>query len=462
MLKTTTGTIPNTALMALQASLGGTLQVAEDPGYDAARATFNLSFDQYPAAIVTATNARDVQAAVRFANASNLKIAVKSTGHGVIVPADNALLLVTSRMNRVRVDPVAQTAYVEAGARWLDVLGPAQAAGLAPLLGSSPFVGAVGYTLGGGMGWLARKYGMAADSVNYFEVVTPDGELRRASATENTDLYWALRGGGGGFGIITGMEIRLYPVTEFYGGNLYYPIEQAKAVFQHYREWIKNAPDELTSSIAVMNFPPLPQLPEPLRGQTFAIVRGCYSGSTAEGEALLRHWREWQAPLIDDFAARPFTDIARVSNDPVDPMPAYVTGGWMREITDEAIDTLIEYAAAKTAPAPLVFAEIRHAGGAIGRASDSAFSLRDANHVLEMVGVTPTPEARAALTSYTAAFKRELGSTLTGGLYLNFTEGEEARKGARQGFKQEAFERLQSVKRAIDPADRLSHSYDFS
>jgi FAD/FMN-containing dehydrogenase len=226
--------------------------------------------------------------AVRFANVEGLAVAVQSTGHGTVRPANDSLLILTSGMKEIRVDAAGQTAWVGAGAKWGMVLDEAQRLGLAPLLGSSPDVGVVGYMLGGGYGWLGRKYGMAADSVRLFEVITADGQLRCASAAENSDLFWRLRGGGGGLGIVTGIETQLYPVTTVYGGNLFCPIEMAREVFQRYRDWIASAPDELTSSILLMNFPPLLDVPEAFGGQSFVMVRGCYSGPVEEGEPCLR------------------------------------------------------------------------------------------------------------------------------------------------------------------------------
>ena len=211
----------------LQMSLLGQSIAPGEPRYDEMRAAWNPTVDQHPALIVVAKSAADIAEAVQFARESNLSVAVQATGHGVIRAADDSLLIVTSDMTQVRINAEARTAWISAGAKWGKVLEQAQAVGLAPLLGSSPDVGAIGYTLGGGMGWLARKYGLSIDSVNCFEVVTAEGRIVVASETQNSDLFWGLRGGGGNLGVITGMEVRLYPVTKFYGGNLYYPIEQA-------------------------------------------------------------------------------------------------------------------------------------------------------------------------------------------------------------------------------------------
>ena len=310
----------------LQAEFFGAVILPNSDRYAAARQAWNLTVDQHPALIVTATCAADVAAAVRYARNNELRVAVQATGHGVRRPADGALLILTGQMNGVEVDPVSETAWIECGAQWKVVLAAAQPFGLAPLLGSSPGVGAVGYTLGGGMGWLARKYGMAADSVRYFEVITPEGSIVRASQSENPELFWALRGGGGSFGIVVGMEIELYPVSTVYGGNLIYPVAAAGQVLRRFRTWITEMPEEMTASVVLMNFPPIPQVPEPLRGQSFVMVRGCYTGDMATGEALVNFWREWQAPLIDDFKVMPFSQVGTISNDPVGPMPGLSTG----------------------------------------------------------------------------------------------------------------------------------------
>jgi FAD/FMN-containing dehydrogenase len=463
VLETSTATVTN-ASVRLDLSMLGQAIAPGEPRYDELRAAWNLSVDQRPALIVVAHSAADIAEAVHFAESANLSVAVQATGHGVIRPADDSMLINTKQMTGVRINADVRTAWISAGAKWGKVLEQAQAVGLAPLLGSSPDVGAIGYTLGGGMGWLARKYGLSIDSVNCFEVVTANGRIVEASDTQYSDLFWGLRGGGGGLGVVTGMEVRLYPVTTFYGGNLYYPIDYAMTLFARYREWIATAPDELTSSIVIMNYPPLPFVPEPLRGKTIAQIRGAYCGPIAQGEALLKFWRDWQTPLIDDFAARPFSDIAKVSNDPVDPMPSSSSGAWLADLSDETMSKLIEYGSAANGPTPIMIMEVRHAGGAIARTNPSSnvFSHREARHSLQLVGATPTPDARAAFHQHVHQMKQALQPHLTGGVYLNFLEGEEARTQAQAGFSAEAYRRLQSVKAKYDPDNRFSHSYDLA
>ena len=451
-------------LESLRARLSGQVLTPRDADYDTARQTWNLTVNQHPALIVLAKTSKDVAETIRFPDARDLGVAVKATGHGTLRAADGSLLIVTSQMTDVIVNAAAGTAWISAGAKWGHVLEQTQALGLAPLLGSSPDVGAVGYTLGGGMGWLARKYGLSADSVNRFELITANGEMVNASATENADLFWGLRGGGGNFGVVTGMDIQLCPVTTVYGGNLFYPIHKAKDVYSHYRRWIANAPDELTSSMVLMNFPPFPSVPEFLRGQSFVIVRGCYSGPVEQGEELVKHWRTWQAPLVDDFKAMPFSQVATISNDPLDPMSSHSSGAWLKDISDETVDILIRYAVPRNGPPLLTFAEVRHTGGAISRvdSQSAAYGNRDAQHILQVVGSAPTPEVHAAVRQHISQLKRALTPHLHGGVYLNFLEGSEARKSTRAGFSQETYRRLEALKAKYDPKNRFSHSYDIS
>lgn len=446
---------------ALQSRVRGLVITPENAMYDEARQAFNRLVDQRPALILIASGTVDVAEGVRFARSQGLGVAIQSTGHGVILPADGGVMILTSQLRDILVDPGSQTAHIGAGLKWGEVLAETQKFGLAPLLGSSPGVGVVGYTLGGGLGWLGRKHGLACDSVHSFELVSAQGEVLTASATENADLFWGLRGGGGGFGIVTSMVIQLYPVETVYGGNLYYPGDMAREVMQRYREWIRTAPDALTTSVVLMNYPPFPQIPEPLRGKSFVMVRGCYAGSPDEGEALLKFWRDWKTPVIDDFGAMPFTQVAKISMDPVNPAPSKNTGAWLRALSDSAIDALIRASRPQDGPPALTVVEVRHAGGAIGRVlpGESAYSLRDSELLLFCVGSAFSPEAAARIDALTTRMKQELAPELTGGVYMNFVSGKEARDRTRDGYSHEAFQRLQALKARIDPENVFGYSY---
>jgi len=452
----------NETLAALQSSLSGELLRPGDLGYDEACLAWNRKVVQRPAMILVAKTARDIVLGVKFARQNHLGVAVQATGHGNVRPADDCLLILTRELADVEIDPIQQTARIEAGVMWGKVLQAAQEHGLAPLLGSSPTVGAVGYTLGGGLGWLARKYGLSSDNVLQFEVVTADGLLRTASAVEHSDLFWGLRGGGGSLGIITSMTIRLFPVSQVVAGNLFYPAAMAKDVFRRYRNWIANAPDDLTSSVLIMNFPPIPQLPEFLRGQSFTIVRGCYCGDLSQGEELLRYWRDWRSPLIDDFKIISFREAGTISNDPVDPLPGFNTGAWLGALSDAAIDAIVEYTVGSDGPSPLTFAEVRHAGGAIRRVAADAtvYGNRDAELILSLVGVVPDDAAQFQLVEHTDKLKEALQPDLTGGVYMNFLEGTESQQRLRDGLASGGYERLVQLKAWFDPENMFRYSFN--
>jgi FAD/FMN-containing dehydrogenase len=447
------------SLQTLRSQAKGAVIIPGDADYDQARMAWNLAVDQHPAVIVAAENSADVAAAVNFARHNGLGVTAQATGHGIARKPDGGVLILTAGMQGVEIDPEAQTAWVAAGVKWGAVLEKAQEHGLAPLLGSSPGVGAVGYTLGGGMGWLARKYGLSTDSVVYFEVVTADGRIQRVGPEENSDLFWGLRGSAGSLAVITGMRIQLYPVTTVYAGNLIYPAENAKEVYQRYREWIKNAPEELTSAISLMNMPPIPEVPEFLRGKSVVFVRGAYTGSMEAGQALIQSWLDWKAPIANMWGPLPWSQSALISNDPVDPMPGYATSTWLSDLSDEVIDVIVNRGLAANGSL-MTFMEIRHAGGAIARGGHypNAFGNRSAELILEMVGVAPTPEVHQMIKSYGQQVKQELQGHLAAGAYLNFLEGEEKWTSAKYAFSAETLRRLTTLKAKYDPENVFRYS----
>jgi hypothetical protein len=461
-------TLPSTfddAVSDLRARCAGAVLAPADDGYDTARSAFNVRFDQRPALVVAAESVDDVVAGVRFAAALGLRVAVQATGHGPARTADEGtLLIVTSRMTDVVVDPARRVARISAGARWSDVLGPAQQHGLAPLLGSTTHVGAVGYTLGGGFGWLGRHHGLCSDSVRSFDLVTADGQEVHASPTLQPELFWALKGGGAGtLGVVVGMEIDLYPVSDVYAGSLFYPAELAPEVIRRWREWVADMPEEMTSSVVMFNFPPLEMVPEPLRGRSFVIVRGCWSGDDlGRGQELVDRWRAWREPAMDMFGPMPFAAADSISMDPTDPMPAMVSTEWLETLDDEALDIVLRATYPEPgAPPTLLFAEIRHAGGAVRRkAADAANDLgRTGEFLLELVGVPPFPDAGYWLEAHLRLTRDALAPFVTGAAYLNFTEGEEKVRRGASAFSPENLRRMQKLKAWVDPDDRFAHGF---
>lgn len=444
----------------LRARITGSVVTPDDPAFEDLRLAWNLAYEHHPSLITIPESAADVAAAIGYAVERHMPITVQTTGHGVARPADGGMLLLTHRLDAVTIDRDAWTARIGGGAKWAAVLGPATDVGLAPLLGSTPDVGAAGYTLGGGMGWLARKYGLAADHVRAIDIVTTDGRIRRASPASEPELFWALRGAGAGcFGVVTAIEIDLVSVSSLYAGNLLYPASAARQIAHRYREWISGAPDELTSAITFMNFPPVEDVPEPMRGMSFAIVRGAFIGTDEEGRRLLQFWRDWRSPVIDAWERMPFTDVAAISNDPIEPLAGMATTAFLDDINDDVIEVLARAIFETDGPSPLMMAEIRHAGGAIARAPEheSAYSNRTRRHVLELVGVVPEPAAMVNLEAFAADVKSALTPHLAPGIYLNFLEGKEKRNRTRAAFPPETWDRLRAVKARYDPADVFRH-----
>ena len=449
---------------ALRSQIAGAVHVPGEPEFEELRQAWNLAYTHRPALIVVPSSADDVAVAVRHAASAGQHVAVQATGHGVARTADDVMLISTKNLDHVSVDADAWTAELGAGAKWQALIAPVSAAGLAPLLGSTPDVSAVGYTLGGGMGWLARKYGLSADHVRSIEIVTADGAKKVASPESEQDLFWALRGGGAGsFGVVTKIEIDLVPVSSLYAGNLFYPGAIAREVAARYRNWLPDVPEDLTSSIVLMNFPPIDDIPEPLRGRSFTIIRGAFDGDDADGTALLDYWRAWREPEIDMWGRIPFHDIASVSNDPVEPMPALASSAWLEDLDEATVDVLVNAMFEQDGPSPLIFTEVRHAGGAVAREPEypNAYGNRDRTLLMEIVGVVD-PEMNPELGEFVRHLHEALAPHVAPGVYLNFLEGDEKRTRTREGFSDDAWARLRKIKATVDPRNMFSHGIAIS
>jgi FAD/FMN-containing dehydrogenase len=439
----------------------GPVLVPGDQGYDAECAGFNQSVQHLPAVILGATDVADVRAAVDFAASRNLPVAVQATGHGPSVPADGALLISTRRMTGVRVDPLSWTAGVGAGVRWEQVIREAAAYGLAPLNGSSHLVGVVGYTLGGGIGPLARAYGYAADRVGQIEVVTADGQPRRATAEQHPDLFWALRGGKGNFGVVTSMEFDLVPVSRLYGGGLFFPGERAAEVLHVYREWTQSMPEAMTSSVALIRFPPVPEIPAPLRGRFAVHVRIAYLGTVEEGERLVGPLRAVAPTIVDTVADMPYTDVASIHSDPTEPLPAYERSLMLADFGPDTVDALVELAGPDSDGA-LMMVEVRHLGGALSRPPSvpNAVGNRDAGYSFFALTAAPPDQAGKAK----ADIDRLIDAMTpwgTGQSYLNFMGGLDATpERTRRAFDPESYEWLTAIKTTYDPHNlfRINHN----
>ena len=441
-------------LETLRAVVAGGVFMLGEAGYDEARRVWNLAVDERPAVVVQAESAADVGHALRFARARGMRIAAQGTGHGAgpLESLEGAMLVRTSRMRSVRIDPISRTARAEAGAVWRNVTVPAAAYGLAALEGTAPDVGVTGYVLGRGIGWLSRRYGLAANSVTAVELVTAEGRFVRADADNEPDLFWALRGGGGGVGVVTALEMRLYPVRDLYAGALLFPIQRAAQVLRAWRAWTHTVPDVVTSLGRILRLPPLLEIPEPLRGRAFAVVEAACLADADTGRELLAPLRRL-GPELDSFAIIAPPTLARLHMDPDQPVPFQGAGPFLSDFPAAAIDALVGLAG-PDADTPLASVEVGHLGGALARPArgGGAQPSIDANYLLVAVGGMPAPGLAAAVRAQVRAVRDALGPWHAGYDYYNF---EETPAPASAVLPPASHRRLQQIKAAYDPGQAI-------
>ncbi|MFJ6746730.1 FAD-binding oxidoreductase [Streptomyces sp. NPDC091266] len=385
----------NGALAALTRRVGGPVLVPGDEGYDAERSGFQVAYRHRPAVIVGARSAADVAAAVGFAGAQGLPVAVQATGHGLSAATDGGLLISTRRMAGVRVDAAAGLARAEAGAVWGQVVEAAAPHGLAPLNGSSPGVGVIAYTLGGGVGILARTFGFAADLVRSVDLVTADGRQRHVTAERDPGLFGALLGGGHGLGVVTAMEFGLVPVARLYGGQLVFGEDRIDEALAAYLRWTETVPDTLTSSLALIAYPDIPQLPESLRGRHLAQIRIAYTGGAEEGERLVAPLRAVGPRVGDDLREMPYAESPTIHQDPSDP---HAYNGDNALLSDLDADALRQVAALAGPAAPVMcVVQLNHLGGALAAPSATgSVGHRDARFALRLLSPLQGADLEAA------------------------------------------------------------------
>ncbi|MFE7238910.1 FAD-binding oxidoreductase [Streptomyces sp. NPDC057580] len=430
-----------------------------DPGYAEELAGFQTGFTLRPGLIVGATDADEVRAAVVFAAARGLPVAVQATGHGLAGAAEGGVLISTRRMDDVRIDAAAGTARIGAGVRWGQVVEAAAAHGLAPLNGSAPSVGAVSYTLGGGLGVLGRTFGYAADRVRSLDVVTADARLRHVTPEKEPELFWALLGGGHRLGVVTALEIGLVPVARVYGGSIAFDGadgEAASEVLRTYLEWTQTVPDALTSSVAALPYPDIPQLPEALRGRYVISVRVAYTGSAAEGERLVAPLRAIGPALADSLREMPYTDSHTIHSDPPFPHAYYGDSAMLSGLDAErALRAL-----ALTGPeAPMMtVVQINHLGGALAAepAVPTAVPYRDAAFLLRLL--SPLDGTGVAAVRALYAQVSSVLEPLAVGRSLNFSFGGGDRTGGLHDERTR--KRLAGLVSQYDPASLFGGVYE--
>ncbi|HEU5483284.1 MAG TPA: FAD-binding oxidoreductase [Microlunatus sp.] len=455
MIITEAGTSPR-RLTRLRGAVRGPVLLPSEPGYQPAVGGWNLNAVQRPAVVVQPVDAADVQAAVRWAGDHGLGVAVQATGHGSGRSCDGGLLLDTSRLGHFQLDPDRRRARVEAGVIWRDLVASAAPYGLAGLPGSSTTVGVVGYTLGGGFGWLGRRFGLSAHAVHAAELVTADGRLRTISRTRHPELFWAVPGGLSGLGVVTRLDIGLHPVPTVYAGNLYHRHDRLPDLLHFFADWSRTAPDELTAAVTVRRFPPTAAVPAPLRGQVLVALRGAYSGDVRRGARLIDRARSALGPAeLDTFTALPTGRLAEVSADPVAPLPARSHHELLTDLSPATIEELVALAGVDS-DWPLVMTEVRQLGGALRGDAETLSPMAHtvARFSLNAIGVTAGPEQDGIVRQHLATVARRMARHATGDSYLNFLDLDGATpERVRAAFTTADRHRLAALKNQYDPTD---------
>jgi FAD binding domain/Berberine and berberine like len=444
----------NSALSELEASFAGDLVRPDDATYDRHRAVWNGSIDRHPALIARCTRASDVSAAVTFARRIGLPLAVKGGGHSFPGQSvcDDGIVIDLGEMKGIDVDPQARTARAEAGVLLGELDRETQAHGLAVPAGIVTHTGLAGLTLGGGIGWLQRKYGLTIDQLLSVDLITAEGEPVKASETENADLFWGIRGGGGNFGVVTEFEFRLNPLgPNVVAGPVFWAIEDSPDVLRFYRDWIAGAPDDLMTIVIHRKAPPLPFVPPELHGELVVAVVCCHAGPVEAGEEAVAPLKAFGSPVLDLCEPKPFLEHQSMFD------PSFPHGRWyymracdVAELTDEVIDITVEHA--MRIRSPLTAFPIWQMGGAISRVGEdeTAFSGRGAGHTFNITAATAGRDGFDEEREWVRDFWSALEPHHTSGVYVNFlmNEGEDR---VREAYGPQKYDRLKALKRRYDP-----------
>jgi len=455
MVRTERVALDAAAVSAMQAGLRGELIGADDASYDERRAVWNGSIDRHPTLIARCTGVADVIAAVKFARREGVRVAVRGGGHSFpgLSVCDDGLVIDLSLMKGIRVDPQARTARAQAGVLLGELDRETQEFGLAVPAGVVTHTGLAGLTLGGGIGWLMRKFGLTIDQLVSVDMVTAEGEFVKASEKENADLFWGVRGAGANFGIVTEFEFRLNPVgPTVFAGPIFWPMQDSPDVLRFYREWIKDVPDELTTIVIHRMVPPLPAIPQELHGKPVVAVTCCYAGPLEDAERVVRPMKAFGSPLLDLCSPKPFMAHQSMFD------PSFPQGWWyyfrscdIAELSDAVIDIVADNAMRMTSP--LTAFPIFQLGGAVSRVGEdeTAFNGRNAGHTINVNATTATSEGFDQEREWSRNFWSALEPYHTS-VYVNFLmdEGEDR---IRQAYGAAKYERLKALKRKYDPTN---------
>jgi len=438
----------------LRGRIRGQLIQPSDEAYDQARRVYNAMIDKRPGLIVVCADVADVIAAIDYARENRMLVAIRGGGHngGGLGTCDGGIVIDLSRMKGVRVDPTAHTARVGGGCTWGEVDHATHAFGMAVPTGTISTTGVGGLTLGGGIGHLSRKHGLTIDNLLSADVVLADGRLVVASSDRNEDLYWALRGGGGNFGVVTSFLFRLQPVKTVYAGPTFWPLEQADGVMKLYREFISDAPEDIGGFFAFLTVPPAPMFPEHLHGRKVCGIVWCCTGSVSEAEKTLKPVRQFGKPVFDHVGTMPHPVLQSLF-DPLYPpgLQWYWKADFVKELSDKAVELHVEHASRlPTMHSTTHLYPVNGAVQRIGR-SETAFSYRDVTWAEVIVGVDPDPANKDRITAWAKEYWDALHPYSAGGAYVNFMM-EEGQDRVRATYR-DNYQRLAMVKKKYDPTN---------
>lgn len=446
--------IGDATLAEFTAGLRGTAVLPGEAEYDQARSVWNGAHDRRPAVIARCAGVADVIRTVDFARSEGQPLAVRGGGHSIpgFSTLDGGIVLDLSPMTGVQVHPDRRTVTAQAGCTWKDLDAETQQFGLAVTGGLVSSTGIAGFTTGGGIGWLMRKYGLACDNLVGADVVTADGQFVRASERENAELFWGLRGGGGNFGVVTSFEFQLHEIgTTVLSGLVFYPAEEAQQVLAGYRAACASAPDELTTLVNLTTAPPVPFLPASVHGTPVIGVGGCWSGDLDAGEAATAPFRSLGTVIADVFAPHPYAGWQQAL-DPLYPrgIHNYFRSALLRTVDDDALRVLQDFFAAL--PNPLTEIHLQHLGGAVGRvpASETAYALRDQEFIVNVIARTTDADGFGKVVDWARQLTAALGPDA--GAYVNFT-GESDPSLVRASYPPDTYRRLVELKNRYDPAN---------
>ncbi len=449
---------PATRLAGLAPHLRGRLLMPGDPDWDTARQPWNRRIDQRPAAVVMAEDAGDMAATVAFAGRHGLRVTAQSSGHGAGDTLEDTIVLRTGALREITLDPGGNRVRVGPGARCDDLMAAISPHGLAASVGSARDAGVVGYAMFGGVGVLGRALGFAARQVLAADVVTADGTPLHCDATTHPDLLWALRGGGGGFALVTGLDLALARMPGLFGGQLVWPLEAAPEVFGTWRSWTASLPPQMTSSVLAVELPPLPEVPEPVRGRPVTAVIACYAGPAEEGDSLLRPLSHAATPLYNSCRPLIPADLAALSGAPATPLPSRISSALLADLPDTAISQLLRHVGPGSG-SPMMLAEIRHLGGAYAAeppGRHGAIGHTDARYLLELVGLATTSEADEVIRASQQAVTAALSPWTTGTTLPAFATPP---ADATRVFPERTRHRLATIKHRYDPSNILRTSF---